>query len=60
MGKGPHCSSPPASAPSLYGNQMGLLVLKLLSLGLILNSFSDPEGKVLGRNELALWGGERM
>lgn len=32
----------PHPAVSLYGNQMGILVLKLLSLGMILNSFSDP------------------
>lgn len=40
--------------PSLYGNQMGILVLKLFSLELILNPFSDPESKVLWRNEVGI------
>lgn len=37
---------------------MGILVLKLLSLGLILNSFLDPERKVVGTNEAGIVGRE--
>lgn len=52
---GPQIPSPTLPL-SLYGDQMGILVLKLLSLGLILNSFSDPESKVLGGNEADIAG----
>lgn len=35
---------------------MGILILKLFSLGLVLNAFSDPETKVLGGNEAGIVG----
>lgn len=55
----PTPTQPPIPTPSLHGDQMGIPV-KLLSLGLILNSSSDPERRFLGEMRLALQGGEGL